>query len=491
MAEIHYRELEKHLAQAKNGLTSVCLIYGEEYLYKTAFNAVLDALVPKSQRSFGYEAADEDQESMPDIIERLNTFSMMAGAKVVGILDSRIFYSRQDQDAAFKKIRAAWDKGDRKKAAIMMGSLLSQAQMEPSDALSEKGREDLKYDESFDDNGAFLSELVSFINDSGVSLKKTEDPLKLLKDAIDKGFPDNHHLIITTDVVDKRKSLYTAIKDKGLVVDCSVPKGDRKADKDSQDQVLRDAMAAVLKKAGKSLEPSAYACLIDMTGFDIRTFTGNLEKLVAYVGERRNITAEDARQLLQRSKQDPIYELSGAIAERDLSKALFYTSSLLSNGVFPLQIIATIANQLRRLLVAKDFVLSLPQGKWRSGMDFNSFKTSIMPYIKEYDLKNQKAVEQREARLAESGAGDGSADSGKKGPKKEKKKAETDLILAKNPNSPYPVYLLVVNAGRYSLSELYSAVEMTYKADIRLKSTGEIPKLVLEDLILHVCRTTS
>ena len=492
MAEIHYRELEKHLsAKGKSGLPPVFLIHGEEYLYKTAFNTVLDALIPSSQRSFGYEPADEDSESMPDIIERLNTFSMMSGAKVVGLLDSRIFYSRQDQDAAYKKIKAAWDKGDRKKAAIMMGSLISQAQLEPDDALSEKGRDELKYNDSFDDNGAFLAEVMAFIRDSGLSLKKNEDPLKLLKDAIDKGFPDNHHLVITTDIVDKRKSLYTAIRDKGLVVDCSVPKGDRKADKDSQDQVLKEAMASILGKNGKTMDPSAYAFLCEMTGFDIRTFTGNLEKLIAFTGDRTAITLTDARQLLQRSRQDPIYELSGAIAERDLSKALFYTSSLLSNGVFPLQIIATIANQFRRLLVAKDFVLSLPQGKWRSGMDFNSFKTSIMPYIKEYDLKNQKAVEQREARLAESGAGDGSADSGKKGPKKEKKKAETDLILAKNPNSPYPVYLLVVNAGRYSLSELYSAVEMTYKADIRLKSTGEIPKLVLEDLILHVCRTTS
>lgn len=491
MAEIHYRELEKYLnAQARDGFNPVFLIHGEEYLYKTAFNTLLDALIPKSQRSFGYEMVDEDSESMPDIIERLNTFSMMSGAKVVGLLDSRIFYSRQDQDAAYKKIKAAWDKGDKKKAAIMLGSLMSQAQIDLEDSLTEKGREDLKYDESFDDNGAFLAEVVTYIKDNGLSLKKSEDPVKLLKDAIDKGFPDHHHLVITTDIVDKRKSLYTAIKDKGLVVDCSVPKGDRKADKDSQEQVLRDAMAAILGKSGKTMEPSAYSYLCEMTGFDIRTFTGNLEKLIAFTGVRTAITVADAKQLLQRSKQDPIYELSGAIAERDLSKALFYTSSLLANAIFPLQILATIANQLRRLLVAKDFVLSLPQGKWRNGMDFNSFKTSIIPYIKEYDVNNQKAVEYREARLAQAMTEEG--DEPRKEPKKEKKiKAETDLILAKNPNNPYPVYLLVVNSGRYSLEELYSAVEMTYKADIRLKSTGEQPKLVLEDLILKICRTRS
>ena len=487
MAEIHYRDLEKHLkTQAKSGYPQVFLIHGEEYLYKTAYQTILDILVPESQRSFAFEPADEDSESMPDIIERLNTFSMMSGAKVVGLFDSRIFYSRQDQDAAFKKIRAAWDKGDRKKAAMMLGSLMSQAQVEIGDALSEKSRDDLKYDDSFDDNGTFLAEVVSFIRDSGLSLKKAEDPLKLLKDAIDKGFPENHHLIITTDIVDKRKSLYTAIRDQGLVVDCSVPKGDRKADRDSQDQVLKDAMAAILGKNGKSMEPSAYACLSEMTGFDIRTFTGNLEKLIAYTGDRKTITLADARQLVQRSRQDPIYELSGAIAERDLSKALFFTASLLGNGIFPLQILATIANQLRRLLVARDFLEGLPRGTWRNGMDFNSFKNSIMPFIREYDLKNQKTVEERESLLADP---DQDHSREKKSKKEKKAKTETDLILAKNPNSPYPVYLLLVNSCRYSLNDLYTAVEMTYKADMRLKSSGENPRLVLDDLILHICRT--
>ena len=117
---------------------------------------------------------------------------------------------------------------------------------------------------------------------------------------------------------------------------------------------------------------------------------------------------------------------------------------------------------------------------------FNSFKNSIMPFIREYDLKNQKTVEERESLLADPEQ-DHSRE--KKSKKEKKAKTETDLILAKNPNSPYPVYLLLVNSCRYSLNDLYTAVEMTYKADMRLKSSGENPRLVLDDLILHICRT--
>ena len=480
MAEMNYRDFEAYLnSQPKEGFKAVYLIHGEEYLYKSAFDALLNQLVPLSQRSFAYEPVDEDSEGMPDIIERLNTFSLMSGAKVVALCDSRIFYSKQDQAAVLKKIKGVFDKGDKKKAAIMMGSLLSMCQISLDEALTEKGRDDLKYSESFDDDGAFLKELVTFIGEHGIALKTEDDPARLLKAAMDKGFPEQHHLVITTDLVDKRKSLYTAIKEIGLVVDCSVPKGDRKADKESQEQILKQAMGKILEKGGKTMEPAAFTYLCDMTGFDIRTFSSNLEKLIAYAGDRAKISLGDAKQLLQRSKQDPIYELSGAIAERNLQNALFYTQSLLANGIFPLQILATVANQLRRLLLAKDFVLSLPRGKWKSGMDYNSFRTSIMPLIKEYDQRTSRGVEARENLLAVPPAG---------GKKEKKIKIDTDLIVAKNPNNPYPVYLLVMNSERYSLDELYTAVETSCKADIRLKSTGENPKLVLEDLVIRICR---
>jgi DNA polymerase III subunit delta len=479
MAELNYKKLESYLSSLKQeSFAPVYLVHGEEYLIKSAFSSLLDAMVPGSKRSFGYEPVDEDTESTADLIERLNTFSLMSGTKVVSLCDSKIFHSRQDLSALLKKCKTADDKGDRKKAARYLNSLLSLAGVEPDEARTEKGKEALKYSETFQDEGAWLDELLNFLAENPVKTKESGDSSRQLKDAIEKGFPKKHHLIITSDIVDKRKALYTTIKEQGMIIDCSVPKGDRKADKDSQDQVLKENMSQWLKKSGKTLDPDAYRYVLDITGFDLRTFMGNLEKLIVYTGERKSITLHDARSLLKRTKQDPIYELSGAIAERNLDNALFFTGSLLANDVFPLQIMATIVNQLRRLILARDFIGNLPPGAWRPSMDYNGFRASIMPRIKDHDARIAECIVAREQAL----------NPPKNDGKKEKKvKAATDLILAKNPNSPYPVFLLLKNAGRYSLEELIRSYEIACKADIRLKSSGENPRLILDDLIIKIC----
>lgn len=480
MAELNYKNLETYISDpGKDGFSPVFLIYGEEYLIKNAFESLLDSIVPKSKRSFGYEPADEDTESMADVIERLNTFSMMSGSKVVSLCDSKIFHSKQDLSALLKKCKSACDDGNRKKASGYLNSLLALSGVAADEAKTEKGKEELNYSDSFQDDGAWFDDLVEFLKENPFKSKGITDPVQLLTEAIEKGFPKKHHLVITTDVVDKRKRLYTVIKDTGVVIDCSVPQGERKADKDAKESILRDHLDRILKHSGKRLNPDAYRYLCEMTGFDLRTFTGNLEKLITYCGDRPSITLGDAKDLLRRTKQDPIYELSGAVAERNLESALFYTKSLLENAIFPLQILATIVNQLRRLILAKDFLMSLPQGRFRGMPDYNGFKSSMMPFVKEYDKTLQERVIERETALAQE------PETGKK-PKKIK--SDTDLILAKNPNSPYPVYLLIGNANRYTIEELIRAHALANDADVRLKSTGEKPKLILEDLLFKILR---
>lgn len=480
MAELNYKNLEAYISDAgKDGFLPVFLIFGEEYLAKTAFESLLDALVPKTKRSFGYEPADEDTESMADIIERLNTFAMMSGPKVVSLCDSKIFHSKQDLSALLKKCKSAVDEDNRKKASGYLNSLLSLAGVDADDAKTDKGKDEINYADSFQDDGAWFDDLVDYLKENPIKSKGTADPVQLLADAIEKGFPKKHHLVITTELVDKRKRLFTVIKDKGLVIDCSVPQGDRKADKDAKESILKDHLDRILKPSGKRLAPDAYRYLCEMTGFDLRTFTGNLEKLITYCGDRPQITIDDAKTLLRRTKQDPIYELSGAVAERNLENALFYTKSLLDNAAFPLQILATIVNQLRRLILAKDFLMTLPQGRFRGMPDFNGFKTSMMPLVKAYDDKIKERVLERETALNQEP---------EDGKKTKKIKADSDLILAKNPNSPYPVFLLIGNANRYTIEELIRAHGLANEADVRLKSTGENPKLILEDLLIKILR---
>ncbi len=53
MSEIHYKEAAGYISGlAENAFATVFLIYGEEYLYKSVFESLLDKMVPKEKNYY-------------------------------------------------------------------------------------------------------------------------------------------------------------------------------------------------------------------------------------------------------------------------------------------------------------------------------------------------------------------------------------------------------------------------------------------------------
>jgi DNA polymerase III delta subunit len=57
-------------------------------------------------------------------------------------------------------------------------------------------------------------------------------------------------------------------------------------------------------------------------------------------------------------------------------------------------------------------------------------------------------------------------------------------LLGRN---PYADYVCLQRAERFSLAELKSFMESLFDADLRLKSSGSQPRIVLEKLFLEMC----
>jgi DNA polymerase-3 subunit delta len=72
--------------------------------------------------------------------------------------------------------------------------------------------------------------------------------------------------------------------------------------------------------------------------------------------------------------------------------------------------------------------------------------------------------------------------------KKKNPRPVTDLIIAKNPKNPYPVYQMLLKSERFSTDELIAVFELLSQTDLSLKSTGQNPRLLLEKLILFICQ---
>ncbi|MBU2482885.1 MAG: DNA polymerase III subunit delta, partial [Proteobacteria bacterium] len=116
---------------------------------------------------------------------------------------------------------------------------------------------------------------------------------QLFAQFLEKGMPEEHCLILTCPGVDKRLKFYKTIEDKGLVIDCSVSQGTRKADLDDQNQVLGNIADSILNSSGKTIIPRAFNLLVELTGFNPELFSQNLEKLITYVGKNTSISIED------------------------------------------------------------------------------------------------------------------------------------------------------------------------------------------------------
>ena len=479
MPTIAYHALTDHLSRATAAdWQAVTLICGEEMLCKKAVEAVLDVLMPRAERALGLERFDGGEDTIGGLLSSMNTYALLSGTKVVVLQDARLFYSAKVQQGLREKMVQVAQSGDLKKASRPFLNLMALSGLAFEDLTTPALRNKV-VDDVDGEPAPWFSQLMDYCRENGLRIPDKRDDADLLKASMEKGFPDGHRLVITTDVVDRRKALFKAIADKGLVVDCTVPKGETRADRMAQDTVMQAAMDDALAQAGKRMAVDARKRLMQWTGFDLRTLSGNLEKLISFVGERKTISDADVTTVLQRTRKDPIFEFTNAVADRDLSAILFFMKSLLDDGLHPLQLLAAVANQIRRLLLAKDFILRDRGRSWSARMTFPQFKTGAFKVVQADDGASATLIEAWDSILNPATEG-----------KKRKKAASSDLVLAKNPRSPFPVFQTLKKADHFSLEALTSATINLSETDLRMKSTGQDPRILLEAFLIGWCRNT-
>jgi DNA polymerase-3 subunit delta len=268
------------------------------------------------------------------------------------------------------------------------------------------------------------------------------------------------------------------------MIDCTVPRGERSADKKSQRNLLQEMTDTRLAEHQKTIDPGAFEALCAKTGFELRNFVNNLEKLVTYVGKRRRIAVEDVETLLKRTKKDPVFAFTNAVTEKRAADALFFMHSLLSEGMRPEQILVAVLNQVRKLLLIKEFVRG-PAGKsWYAGCPYGTFKSMVMPAVTHHDAQFLEQISRWDTPADPPPAG--SPENRRKSTQKKRRPA-TDLLLAKNPGNPFPIYQMFKKSEKFSLEELLRAFAHLTAADMRIKSGGEDKSLALEALILKIC----
>jgi DNA polymerase-3 subunit delta len=465
---MNYKEFKSRIEKTEaSDLPAVFLIYGEAFFRNAAFEALLERLrnpADPSALNFTCETLDGISGNILEAVSMLKTYSLFSGRKIVAILDTPLFTSKGGEERMIQKAKSAFDERDMKAAAKHLLGWVSGSRYSKENIHDEKVRESIRGEFLPVEEMQWIDALLDYCKENRLHVPQREGDAKILEEAIQNQFPGGNRLILTAETIDKRISLFKTVSRDGWIIDCTVPMGERQAEKTARKKMFQEEIHQVLKRAGKEMDPDALAALFELTGFDLNTLNQNLNKLIPYTGSRSRITRKDIEAVVFRSRQDPVFALTHAISEKDASGALFYLNSLLRNEFHPIQIIGVMANQIRKLLVVKDFIESEDGKSWSPGCNFIKFREEVVPALERFDRKFVESV--REEGFEKSAEG---------------------LKILKHPGNSYPIFMLMEASDRFGFKDLISALEKLRDADRLLKTTSRNPRFILERVILGIC----
>ncbi len=158
-----------------------------------------------------------------------------------------------------------------------------------------------------------------------------------------KNIPDYTVLVFYEEEIDKRLKTVDAVKKNGLIVEFAFQKPAE----------LVKWVTKVFKSHKKEISNEDASYLIEICEQGMTEILNEVKKLVMFVGERINITIEDIEKVCTKSIKSRIFDLTDAVAEKNLDKAL----NLLNDMVIlrePLpKILFMITRQLRHVLEMK------------------------------------------------------------------------------------------------------------------------------------------
>ncbi len=157
---------------------------------------------------------------------------------------------------------------------------------------------------------------------------------------LDQGPPPSI-LILVASALDRRRKLFSAARKAGEVRDIVRPKAYQ----------LASWVAARAKREGRPIDREGADALVAIVGTNLRQLALELDKVIAYAGERTRITRDDVDAAASRLAETTIFNLVDAVGERRADRALRHLVDILAEAAEP-YVLFMIARQFRLLLRA-------------------------------------------------------------------------------------------------------------------------------------------
>src|SRR5436853_2048300 len=195
---------------------------------------------------------------------------------------------------------------------------------------------------------------VNFLGDDQKARSAAvQSALEELSELVDSGFGPGVTLLISATDLDKRRSFY-----KTLLKRAEVQVFDRlDSSRGGWEEEALEMVQQRAKKRNLQFDDGALDLFVLLTGGDTRQIDNELEKVDTFLGKDRGVNAELVRELVPLSRAGVIFELSNALAARDLQLSLKLVRRLLDQGESAIGILlVAIVPTVRNLLLAKDLM---------------------------------------------------------------------------------------------------------------------------------------
>jgi len=427
----------------------VYLLFGERYLCQQAADSICKNLLLDGGNC---HLVDGETEEFSTTLNRLASYSLFPGRQIYRVTDTKLFHSVKVAGSLWKKTVQARQDNDRVKTARYLKAMIESAGLDASDRENDPGslsaaqwkklfgftrpQEDLAW------TGPLLAESVE--ESSTTAPAPVDDTAALLEKTLTVGIPDRNHLVLLTEDVDKRKRLYKYLAEHQVVVDLGIESGSSSKAQTARKSILGDLLSKTLAEFDKTMAPQAAELLFERVGFHPVAVVLEAEKLALYVGSRRKIDVEDLNDMVGRTRQEAVYELTDALGKQNLEKSLLIAGRLTDNGIHPLAVIATIKNYTRSLLLFKAL-----QGRrdieYSPSMQPGFFQKTVLPMLKQDSLWTRELS-----------------------------------------GHPYALFMQFKTAAGFSLATLQQWMEDLLQADFRLKGSPVDPDTVIQHLLISM-----
>jgi DNA polymerase-3 subunit delta len=272
-----------------------------------------------------------------------------------------------------------------------------------------------------------------------------QSALEELCDIISSDLAAGITFLLSATEVDKRRSFY-----KSLAKCAELQVFDRlDSTRSGWEEEATEIVRTRAVKQRLEFDEEALELFVLLTGGDTRQIENELEKIDLFVGSKRQVNAENVRELVPLSRAGVIFELGNALAQRDLERALTLIRRLLDQGETAIGILlVAILPTIRNLLLAKDLMERHRLPRPHAPFGFISMINKL-PESATQHLPRKK---------------DGTI-------------------------SGYALGIAAQNAHRFETTDLIEAMEGCLRANVRLVTTQLDHELILTEIVVKLLGT--